>query len=246
MEPHVYAKIFRQIFDSSIAEKPELRFTFMDLLVLADSDGVVDMTREAIARITNRPLEIIRSTIIELEGPDPMSRTPDSNGARIKRLDDHRDWGWVILNFDKFRQCATDEQRRVNTRERVRKHRESSRNGTCNAPVTQGNASVTPPSASASASACTQLGGVGGRFQPPTLEIVKLECSKIGLPNIEAEKFVAYYESNGWKVGRNPMKRWQAALIHWRSNWQERNNGTKTNAGNRQPGYVEPDYSKGF
>jgi hypothetical protein len=46
----VFAKIFGQIFDSSIAEDYNCRRMFMDLLVLADSDGVVDMTQEAIAR----------------------------------------------------------------------------------------------------------------------------------------------------------------------------------------------------
>ena len=83
-----------------------------------------------------------------------------------------------------------------------------------------------------------------GRFAPPSLESVKLNASKIGLPDTEAIKFHAYYESNGWRVGRNPMKSWQAAMIHWRGNWQERNNGSKTqiSVGNSPKGF---DRSKG-
>ena len=119
----MYAKIFLQIFDGSLVQKPEVRFTFMDLLVLADSDGVVDMTHEAIARRTNRPLEVIRETIAELEAPDPFSRTPDEGGARLKRLVTHRNWGWLIVNYERFRRIATDEQRREKTRERVNKFR---------------------------------------------------------------------------------------------------------------------------
>ena len=65
-----------------------------------------------------------------------------------------------------------------------------------------------------------------GRFAPPSLEEVKLEAAKIGLPETEAAKFCSYYESNGWKVGRNPMKSWPAAMIHWRGNWQERSGHT--------------------
>ena len=134
-------RYFAQIFDSSIVEKPEVRFTFMDLLVLADPDGVVDMTHEAIARRTNRPLEIIRATIAELEAPDPQSRTPDEDGARLKRLDTHRDWGWCIINFDRFHKLASEEARRAKTRERVTKYRDKVReNPHSNAPVTQGNA----------------------------------------------------------------------------------------------------------
>ncbi len=119
----MFAKIFNQIYDSSIVESPETRFTFMDFLVLSDRNGVVDMTHEAIARRTNRPIELIRSTITELEGPDPRSRTADMNGARIYRLDDHRDWGWGIVNYDYFRKLASEDQRRQKTLQRVRKHR---------------------------------------------------------------------------------------------------------------------------
>src|SRR5438552_8403678 len=115
----MFAKVFQQIYDSSIVERPDLRFTFMDMLVLADQNGVVDMTHEAIARRTNRPIEIIRETITELEQPDPLSRTPTCNGARIKRLDKHRDWGWLIVNYADFRKIASEEQRRERTRTRV-------------------------------------------------------------------------------------------------------------------------------
>lgn len=135
----MFAKIFRQIFESSIAEHPSVRFTFMDLLVLADPNGVVDMTHESIARITNRPLDEIRATIAALEGPDPRSRTPDEDGARLRRLDDHRDWGWIIVNYDRFREIASEEQRRERTRDRVNRLR-ARRKEACNAPVTHSNA----------------------------------------------------------------------------------------------------------
>jgi 5-methylcytosine-specific restriction endonuclease McrA len=120
----MFAKIFAQIYDSSIVEDVELRVTFMDMLILADPNGVVDMTHEAIARRTNRPIETVRRTIAQLESPDPHSRTPDHEGRRIARLDDHRDWGWFILNYTKFRLIESNEQRREKTRERVRRFRE--------------------------------------------------------------------------------------------------------------------------
>lgn len=119
----MFAKVFSQIFDSSIVENPSVRFTFMDLLVLADRNGVVDMTHEAIARRTNRPIETIRKTILQLESPDNRSRTSDRQGARLKRLDEHRDWGWMIVNYHYFRQIASEEQRREKTLARVHKHR---------------------------------------------------------------------------------------------------------------------------
>ncbi len=60
------------------------------------------------------------------------------------------------------------------------------------------------------------------RFIKPVIEEAKLHAAKIGLPISEAEKFFSYYESNGWRVGRNPMKSWQAAMVNWKRNWQER------------------------
>jgi len=71
-----------------------------------------------------------------------------------------------------------------------------------------------------------------GKFEPPCLDAVLLNGAKIGLPQNECIKFHSYYEANGWKVGRNGMKSWHAAMIHWRSNWQER---TGPGSGVRQP-----------
>jgi hypothetical protein len=35
---------------------------------------------------------------------------------------------------------------------------------------------------------------------------------------MEAEKFVDHYTANGWKVGRNTMKDWQASVRNWTKN----------------------------
>lgn len=52
---------------------------------------------------------------------------------------------------------------------------------------------------------------------PPTLEMIKNYCVKRE-NNIDPDKFFNYYESNGWKVGKNPMKNWQSAIINWEKN----------------------------
>lgn len=56
--------------------------------------------------------------------------------------------------------------------------------------------------------------------QQPSLEEVLLECAKSGVTEAEGRRFFNYYESNGWRVGRNQMKSWRHAL----ANWQARNN----------------------
>lgn len=55
------------------------------------------------------------------------------------------------------------------------------------------------------------------RFTPPTVDEVSTFCLEHGY-SVDAEKFVAYYDSNGWKVGRNPMKDWKAAVRTWARN----------------------------
>ena len=54
------------------------------------------------------------------------------------------------------------------------------------------------------------------RFVKPSLQELEEYISEKGYV-ISAEDFLAYYESNGWKVGRNPMKSWTAALAMWNS-----------------------------
>lgn len=51
-------------------------------------------------------------------------------------------------------------------------------------------------------------------FTPPTVDEVRTYCQERG-NSIDPEAFVAYYTSNGWKVGRNPMKDWKAAVRSW-------------------------------
>lgn len=54
------------------------------------------------------------------------------------------------------------------------------------------------------------------RFAPPSIEEVFEHLSDSGYPyKIEAEKFWNYYESNGWKVGKNKMKNWKSAATGW-------------------------------
>ena len=122
---NVFAKIFAQIFDSSIAEDYIVRHVFMDLLVLADREGVVDMTPDAISRRTNVPIDLVLRAIGELAKPDQRSRSNHEDGRRIILLDSHRDWGWQIVNFEHYRQIRDEESRRAYFRDYKREYRAS-------------------------------------------------------------------------------------------------------------------------
>lgn len=115
----MYAKVFQQIYDGSLCTDGSWQalVTFQQMLVLADEQGVVDMTAEAISRRTTIPIDIIKQGLSELVKPDPRSRTPDEDGRRLLPLSPSRDWGWVVVNYRKYRQIQREVDRREYHRE---------------------------------------------------------------------------------------------------------------------------------
>lgn len=65
------------------------------------------------------------------------------------------------------------------------------------------------------------------RFIKPTIEEIKAYCIE-RRNTVNAERFFDYYECNGWKVGKNPMKDWKAAVRTWENNGYS-NNSTVNN-----------------
>ena len=52
------------------------------------------------------------------------------------------------------------------------------------------------------------------KFQKPTIDEVNSYCLEKGY-TINGQTFIDFYESKGWKVGKNPMTNWRAALSGW-------------------------------
>lgn len=67
------------------------------------------------------------------------------------------------------------------------------------------------------------------RFVKPTISDIEQYCSEKNI-SINAQQFIDYYESNGWKVGRNSMKDWQATVRRWASNNYGKKKSSKDNA----------------
>lgn len=85
------------------------------------------------------------------------------------------------------------------------------------------------------------------RFVRPTLEEVTAYCEE-RKNNVDATKFIDFYESKGWKVGDQPMKDWKACVRTWerRNDVKQTSTGTVWKPGSfgdfnqRKPG--DPDY----
>lgn len=118
------------MFDGSLIEtRWEAVVTFMVMIVLADEHGVVDMTPAAISGRTTIPKEIIEAGVEALEAPDPNSRTladTADDGRRLIRIDDHRPWGWQIVNYEKYRNARDKNALRAHWREQYHRRKEAS------------------------------------------------------------------------------------------------------------------------
>jgi hypothetical protein len=124
----MYGKIFDTIYDGTLYGHWEAIVTFQQFIVLSDADGVVDMTPHAMAARTSIPLEILFKGIKILEQPDPYTRTPGEDGRRIILMDDHRPWGWVIVNHAKYKAMRNADQKREADRVRIAEKRKQIKN----------------------------------------------------------------------------------------------------------------------
>ena len=121
----MYGKIFDSMYEGTLYGHWEAIVTLQQMLVLCGSDGVIDMTPQAISARTSIPLDIIAKGILVLAEPDPYSRTPGEEGRRIVLMDAHRPWGWVIVNYAKYRDLKNRAEKREADRIRMEEKRKS-------------------------------------------------------------------------------------------------------------------------
>ena len=108
---------------------------------------------------------------------------------------------------------------------RVRKHRERKKALQCNGNVTKCNVEIDKEIDNK----CASTKQKRKRFVKPTISDIEQYCSEKNI-SINAQQFIDYYESNGWKVGRNSMKDWQATVRRWASNNYGKKKNSKDNA----------------
>lgn len=63
-------------------------------------------------------------------------------------------------------------------------------------------------------------------FSPPSVEEVRAYCTEKGY-GIDPERFVDYYTSNGWMVGKSKMRNWKAAVRNWNKREEPKNEPRK-------------------
>jgi len=125
----------------------------------------------------------------------------------------------AITSWEEHQNVEGLDKIREQTRERVAKYRANQKqlmcNVTSNATVTQGNATEREEEREKEIDSLKENGKEKSkRFTPPTLEEVTAYCFERG-NNVDPQRFIDYYTSNGWMVGRNKMKDWKATVRNW-------------------------------
>ncbi len=118
-----FTKLHNTILDSSVWEEDyATRIVWITLLAKTDRDGIVEASIPGLARAARVSIEEVQAALDRFMKPDPWSRTPDDEGRRIEAIPDG---GWRLLNYEKYRDKLSPEDRRE--RERVRKQRQRDR-----------------------------------------------------------------------------------------------------------------------
>jgi hypothetical protein len=211
-----YTKLFNSILASTVWREPmEVRIVWITLLAMADKDGIAEGSIPGLADFARIPVEATRKAIARLSAPDPDSRSQEHEGRRIQAVDG----GWQLLNHAKYRaKMGADERREYNRLKQAQYRSRLNPSITVNDNVR----CVDNTEAKAEAEAYTEPNNTkdakaSNVFKKPDLLAVQMYCMERG-NTVDPQSFVDFYTSNGWKVGRNSMKDWKAAIRTWEKN----------------------------
>jgi hypothetical protein len=92
---------------------------------MADWRGEIDATQQYIATVTGLPLADVTACIERFCQPDPVSRSQAEGGARLVLIDPDRNWGWRVVNIQKYRDKASGKDQVEDGRntEKVRRYK---------------------------------------------------------------------------------------------------------------------------
>ena len=123
----LYAKLFTSIYQGTLRGNSHGLLVFTNLLAHCDKDGIADIHPRAIAEEVGLTSEQVRAALDVLESPDDESRSPEEQGRRIIRMDEHRAWGWRVVNYAKYRAIRNEDDRREQNREAQARWREKNK-----------------------------------------------------------------------------------------------------------------------
>jgi hypothetical protein len=213
-----YVKVHEQLLNSSIIEEDVItRWVWISLLLSCDRNGNIYGTDKALARKANVSDKDFARAFAVLKAPDPASTSQDQEGRRIIKIGSNLHH---CVNYTHYRGLKDPAEQREEWRKRKARQRRrekgeedgGDRDQTTTQRVRESGGEVAGEKVETSKSPAKKKAST--RFVPPSLEEVRAYCESKGY-SFDPEAFHAFYESKGWKVGKNPMKSWKAACVTW-------------------------------
>ena len=115
-----FTKLFSTIVDSTVwREEMHVKVVWITMLAKANRNGDVLASVPGLADAARVSLDQCVEALARLSAPDTWSRTKEHEGRRIVEVDG----GWRLLNYPKYRELRDADERRIQTREAVRRYR---------------------------------------------------------------------------------------------------------------------------
>lgn len=202
-----WIKLHRELTDHWLwEEKPfDKKSAWIDLLLMANHEGKKVMLGSELVEVERGGLITSEVKLADRWG---WSRTKVrrfleilENESMIALKKDSKKTALNIVNFSIFQDVDSEKEHQKNIKKTSEKHQKNTNKNEeeCIKNEEEVYGGKTPKRTT---------------FIPPTLEEIEAYCLEKGY-RIDAERFVNYYESNGWMVGRNKMKKWKAAVANW-------------------------------
>jgi len=146
---------------------------------------------------------VVRKVLSQLELQGFLSRTPHYIGGKL------RGWDYVV-----YGNCLPEDERKHPALRKISTTENSVLSKISNTENREGNINILESNIH-TYSGNTHTKDRVHRFVAPSVYEVEIYCHEAGLTAMTAQDFCDYYESCGWKVGRNAMKDWKAAARSW-------------------------------
>lgn len=116
-----FFKCHSSLLQSSVwtTETPATKVVWITLLVLADRNGEIMGSVPGIASAAGVTLDECVDALERFKSPDKWSRTKILDGRRIQEIDG----GWEIINYQFYRELASEKQKAEASAERSRRYR---------------------------------------------------------------------------------------------------------------------------
>jgi hypothetical protein len=116
-----FTKLFENILESSVWMAPDDFFrAWIALLAKCGPDGIARISATWISEKCHVSIDRAREILDEMQQPDPDSRSTNDDGRRIERIDG----GYLLLNYQKYREMRDDSQRREYMRNYIKEYRD--------------------------------------------------------------------------------------------------------------------------